>query len=125
MVPANERENAFFDEEFNYPACELLTHFSAHYDLVYPSSLSSFAFFPFDLVCPIFLLFSLAAIRSVVGPDDDNDGDDGHAGEDRRVRGARFSAITFTCPCRLELIVHVRSRMADFGAASAHTLAIF
>lgn len=29
MVPRNERENAFFDVEFNYPAHELSTHFSA------------------------------------------------------------------------------------------------
>lgn len=33
----NERENAFFGEEFNYPASELSTHFPAHYDLIlYP-----------------------------------------------------------------------------------------
>jgi len=30
----NERENAFFGMEFNYPACELSTHFPAHYDLI-------------------------------------------------------------------------------------------
>lgn len=31
MVPRNERENAFFVEEFNYPARELLTHFSTRF----------------------------------------------------------------------------------------------
>lgn len=31
MVPRNERENAFFVEEFNYPARELSTHFSTRF----------------------------------------------------------------------------------------------
>jgi hypothetical protein len=64
----NERENAFFDMEFNYPACELSTHFPAYYDLIdiytYISGSLFLIYFlhslPFDLsisALPSFFLF--------------------------------------------------------------------
>lgn len=42
MVPRNERENAFFHVEFNYPLGELSTHFWTRSDPMFLSSFASF-----------------------------------------------------------------------------------
>lgn len=101
----NERENAFFGEEFNYPACELSTHFFTCVSTPYiwsvlppplscpllefdSSNLSLFFFVPF------LLRFALVPIV-----------------KDRRSNTRkRFLTITFTCPCRSMLMVYSSGR---------------